>query len=153
MVVVAAPAQFTATSQRIHSIRVLLAMATRSSGATPMTCRPAAILLTRSPTSFQVIHTRPLGPGYENALASGVSATRARNISEMDLYGICTCAVIGRGALRSRHVSGVTRTSYRMVRMRRALDQTCMRGWAYQSKHSYRPRTSSAFRYDRAQAR
>src|SRR5688572_8230558 len=95
MVVVAAPAHMMPRSASTHSTRVEEAIATPSSGLTPIACRPAAIAVARSPTSFQVSHTGPSGPGEANALAAGVAATRCRNMSGKDLYGRCSGLLIG----------------------------------------------------------
>src|SRR5690606_3292315 len=115
MVVVAAPAQRMPRSARIHSTRVVAAMATRSSGCTPSECRPAAIALARSPTVFPLSHAIAPFDGYAKASLSGVAATRCRNMSGIDLYGACRLSVMdamppygapaaGRGASPGRGV-------------------------------------------------
>ena len=54
-VVVAAPAQRIARSERIHSMRVVAEIATRCCGSTPRSTNPAARLNTRSLVCDQVI--------------------------------------------------------------------------------------------------
>ena len=76
-VVVAPPAHMTARSAYTHSIRVLLAIATRSSGRTPSARRPAAMVLTVSSTCAQVTESQPTPVGNRNASASGIAATRS----------------------------------------------------------------------------
>ena len=77
--VFAPPASMTPPSARTHSILVLLAIATRSSGCNPRASKPAAIRFISSPASFQD-RTRhvPSPAGEPKAGASGVAATRSR---------------------------------------------------------------------------
>ena len=62
-VVVAAPAQLIARSARIHSMRVVDAMATRCSTCTPSATNPAARSNTRSLVCFQVSEVQPPASG------------------------------------------------------------------------------------------
>src|SRR6266536_2970221 len=64
-----------ARSAYSHSMRVALAIPTRSSGWIPSASRPAAVVLTVSSVCPQVTDAQPPLVGKRNASALGVAAT------------------------------------------------------------------------------
>jgi len=81
MVLVAAPAQRTPRSARIHSIRVAERMAQTCSAPTPRARSPEATARTRSSVCAQLRLRQPPSAGWRKASRSGVCPTRQRNSS------------------------------------------------------------------------
>ena len=67
---------------------LLLAIATRSSGRIPSARRPAATVVTISPTRAHVTDSQPASLGKRNASASGVAVTRSRKRRAMETAGV-----------------------------------------------------------------
>ena len=116
-VVVAAPEQRIPRSDRIHSSRVLDAIATRSSDSMPSEIRPAAISVTAEEVWVQVKDSHSfLALRRRNASALPLPSTRCRNIAASEAGASAADLLEVRELLRRR---GAARVALRRGRCRR----------------------------------